>query len=315
MEGRIPLMSSVGTPLVWGLFAVIVLIALAIDLGLLNREAKEMRMREAGIWVCVWVVLAGIFNAYVAYRFGLAKGLEFTQGYLLEFALSTDNLFVFLLIFSYFRVPRAYQHRVLFWGIVGTVITRGIFIGVGAAVINRFHWILYILGAFLIYAAYKMVFQKDKDLDPSRNPVLRLFRRLFRVADEDTGPYFTVRRDGKLWATPLLAVLIVVETVDVTFAVDSIPAIFGVTTDVFIVLTSNVFAVLGLRSLYFLVAGLAQKLAYLSYGIALVLVFIGVKIILGHWVTIPVVLSLSIVIGVLMVATVASLIVRQRLSK
>jgi tellurite resistance protein TerC len=238
------------------------------------------------------------------------KGLEFTQGYLLEMSLSTDNLFVFLLIFSYFRVPRAYQHRILFWGIVGTVLTRGTFIAVGAAVIEHFHFILYFLGAFLIYAAVKIVIHKDKDIDPSRNPVLRLFRRLFRVADDETGPRFTVRREGKLWATPLLAVLIVIEAVDVTFAVDSIPAIFGVTTDVFIVLTSNVFAVLGLRALYFVVSGLAQKLAYLSYGIATVLAFIGAKIVLGPWVTIPVGLSLAIVLGILLVAAGASLLAR-----
>ena len=307
-------MTGVGTPLVWGLFGLIVLAALLIDLGLFNRKAHEMQMREAGAWVAVWVSLAAAFNAYVVYRFGLAKGLEFTQGYLLEIALSTDNLFVFILIFTYFGVARAYQHRILFWGIVGTVVTRGIFIAAGAAVINRFHFVLYVLGAFLIYAAVKIVFAKDKPMDPSRNPVLRLFRKLVRVAEDETGPRFTVRRDGKLWATPLLAVLIVVEAVDVTFAVDSIPAIFGVTTDVFIVLTSNVFAVLGLRSLYFLVAGLAQRLAYLNYGIAAVLAFIGAKIILARWVTIPVALSLGIVLGMLAMATGASL-VRQRLSK
>jgi tellurite resistance protein TerC len=308
-------MTTVGTPSVWGLFVLIVVTALAIDLGVFSRQAREMGMREAGIWVGVWVSLAVAFNAYVFYRFGVGKGLEFTQGYLLEFALSTDNLFVFLLIFSYFHVPRAYQHRILFWGILGTVITRGIFIAVGATVIQHFRWILYVLGAFLIYAAFKMISQKQSDIDPSKNPVLRIFRRLIRVADDDTGPSFTIRRDGKLWATPLLAVLIVVEAVDVTFAIDSIPAIFGITTDVFIVLTSNVFAVLGLRSLYFLLAGLAQKLAYLNYGIATVLAFIGAKIIVEHWVTIPVALSLAIVLGVLAVATGASLVARQRLSK
>jgi tellurite resistance protein TerC len=303
-------MNTAASPLLWAVFAVVVVAALAIDLGLFNRKAHEPSMREAGAWVAVWVALAAGFNGYVTYRFGLSKGLEFTQGYLLELALSTDNLFVFLLIFSYFRIPRAYQHRVLFWGIVGTVVTRGIFIGVGAAVIHRFHWILYLLGAFLIYAAIKLVVQKDAEVDPSRNPVLRLFRRLVRVADDETGPCFTVRRDGKLWATPLLAVLIVVEAVDVTFAVDSIPAIFGVTTDVFIVLTSNIFAVLGLRSLYFLLAGLAKKLVYLNYGIAAVLAFIGVKIVIGAWIEIPVLLSLSIVAGLLVVAAGASLLAR-----
>lgn len=308
-------MSSVGTPLVWGLFALVVVLALAIDLGIFHREARELGMREAGVWVGVWVLLAGAFNAYVFHRFGTAKGLEFTQGYLLELALSTDNLFVFLLIFSYFQVPRAFQHRILFWGIVGAVLTRGGFIAIGAAAIHRFRWILYALGAFLFYAAFKIVFQKNAEIDPSRNPVLRLFRRLVPVADDESGPHFTVRRQGKLLATPLLAVLIVVEAVDVTFAVDSIPAIFGVTTDVFIVLTSNVFAILGLRALFFLVAGLAQKLAYLNYGIATVLAFIGSKIMLAAFVSIPVLLSLGIVVGVLLLATGASLFARQRLSK
>jgi tellurite resistance protein TerC len=303
-------MNTVGTPVAWAVFALVVVAALAVDLGLFNRRAIELGMREAGRWVAVWITLAAAFNVYVIHRFGVDKGLEFTQGYLLEMSLSTDNLFVFLLIFSYFRVPRAYQHRILFWGIVGTVLTRGTFIAVGAAVIEHFHFILYFLGAFLIYAAVKIVIHKDKDIDPSRNPVLRLFRRLFRVADDETGPRFTVRREGKLWATPLLAVLIVIEAVDVTFAVDSIPAIFGVTTDVFIVLTSNVFAVLGLRALYFVVSGLAQKLAYLSYGIATVLAFIGAKIVLGPWVAIPVGLTLAIVLGILLVAAGASLLAR-----
>ena len=305
-------MASVGTPVVWAIFALVVVLALAVDLGLFHRQARELRLREAGVWVGVWVLLAAAFNAYVFQRFGTAKGLEFSQGYLLELALSTDNLFVFILIFSYFRVPPAYQHRVLFWGILGAVLTRGAFIAAGAAVIHRFHWILYLLGAFLIYAALKIVLHKEAEIDPSRNPVLRLFRRLVPVAEDETGPRFTVRRQGKLLATPLLAVLIVVEAVDVTFAVDSIPAIFGVTTDVFIVLTSNVFAILGLRSLFFVVSGLAQKLAYLNYGIATVLAFIGAKIILAPFVTIPVLLSLGIVAGVLLLATAASI---QRLSK
>ena len=307
--------TTVASPLLWGLFALIVVAALAVDLGLLNRRAHEPTVREAGAWVAVWVGLAGAFGAYVVHAQGLAKGLEFAQGYLLELALSADNLFVFLLIFSYFRIPRAYQHRVLFWGIVGAVVTRGVFIAVGAAVIHRFQWILYLLGVFLVYAAVKLIVQKNESIDPARNPVLRLFRRLVRVAEDDSGPSFTVRRDGKLWATPLLAVLIVVEAVDVTFAVDSIPAVFGVTTDAFIVLTSNVFAVLGLRSLYFLVSGLAGKLAYLNYGIAAVLAFIGGKIVLGAWVRIPTLVSLAIVVGVLLVAALASLVARQRLSK
>jgi tellurite resistance protein TerC len=284
------------------------LAALAIDLGVFHREPKPVRTREAAIWVAVWCSLALAFNAFVLWRFGAAKGMEFLQGWLLELALSTDNVFVFLVIFSYFQVPRDYQHRVLFWGIVGAVLTRGAFIAAGAAVIHTFHWVLYILGAFLLFTAFKLATQKDAKVDPSQNPVLRLFRRLVPITEEPFGTHFIVRRQNRLMATPLLAVLVVVEAVDVTFAVDSIPAIFGVTTDVFIVLTSNIFAVLGLRSLFFLVAGLAQKLKYLNYGIAAILAFIGVKIIVERFYRIPVGISLGVVAGLLALSTVASLL-------
>jgi tellurite resistance protein TerC len=303
------------TFLPWAIFTVLVLCALALDLGLFHRQARVLGMREAGIWVAVWILLAGGFAVYIFYGLGTQKGLEFIQGYCLELALSTDNLFVFILIFSYFRVAAAYQHRVLFWGIVGAVVTRAAFIGAGAAIVHEFRWILYVLGAFLLYAAIKMLVHKQADIDPSRNLVLRLFRRLVRVAEDETGANFLVRRDGKLWATPLLAVLVVIEAVDVTFAIDSIPAIFGVTTDFFIVLTSNVFAILGLRSLFFLVSGLARRLPYLNYGIAAVLAFIGAKIMLQEIVHIPVLLSLAVIVGALLAATVASLLSRQRLSK
>ena len=292
-------MTSVGSPLVWLLFSVVVILALAIDLGLFHREAREMRMRESAIWVGVWCTLAALFNGFVFYQYGSTKGLEFTQGYLLEFALSTDNLFVFLLIFSYFKVPRAHQRRILFWGILGAVITRGLFIGLGAAIITRFHFVLYVLAVFLIFAAWKLVAKKDEEMDPSKNVVLRLFKRFFRTVADHNGPEFILRREGKLYASPLLAVLVVVEAVDITFAIDSIPAIFGVTTDVFIVLTSNIFAILGLRSLYFLLEGLAKKLEYLNYGIAVVLAFIGVKILLQPYLPIPVFLSLGIVVAAL----------------
>lgn len=300
-------MNNVGSPLVWLIFSVVVILALAIDLGLFHREAREMRMRESAIWVGVWCTLAALFNGFVFYQYGTTKGLEFTQGYLLEFALSTDNLFVFLLVFSYFKVARAHQRRILFWGILGAVITRGIFIGLGAAIITRFHFVLYVLAAFLIFAAWKLVAKKDEEIDPSKNLVLRLFKRLVRTVDDHPGPEFTIKREGKRYATPLLAVLVVVEAIDVTFAIDSIPAIFGVTTDVFIVLTSNIFAILGLRSLYFLLEGLAKKLEYLNYGIAVVLAFIGVKILIQSYYVIPVFLSLGIVVAALGASAVLSL--------
>ncbi len=305
-------MTSVGSPLVWGLFALVVIAALALDLGVFHREIRPVRTREAAIWVTVWCFLGLAFNGFVFLRYGVPKGMEFLQGYLLELALSTDNVFVFLVILSYFRVAPENQHKVLFWGIIGAVISRGTFIGVGAAAINRFHWILYVLGAFLVFTAIKILVQDDKQMDPSRNLVLRLFRRLVPVTPEYVGAQFFARHEGRVKATPLLAVVVVVEAVDIMFAVDSIPAIFGVTTDVFIVLTSNIFAVLGLRSLYFLVAGLTQKIVYLKYAIAAILAFIGVKIVAQPVLHVPVVVSLGVIVGLLTIATTASLLVRPK---
>jgi tellurite resistance protein TerC len=301
-------MTSVGSPLVWGLFALIVVVALAIDLGVFNREAHPVRTRDAAIWVVVWCSLGLAFNLFVLRRFGVQKGLEFLQGWLLELALSADNVFVFLVILSYFKVGREVQHRVLFWGIVGAVISRGAFIGAGAATIHAFHWVLYLLGAFLVFTAIKILAQDEKPVDPSRNLVLRQFRRLVPITPDYSGARFFARHQGRLMATPLLAVVVVVEAADVMFAVDSIPAIFGVTTDVFIVFTSNIFAVLGLRSLYFLVAGLAQRLVYLKYAISAILAFIGIKIVVQPFFAIPVAISLAVVAGLLALATAVSLL-------
>ena len=307
-------MSSVGSPLVWGLFALVVIAALALDLGVFHRDVRPVRMREAAVWVAVWCFLGMAFNGFVMVRYGVPKGMDFLQGWLLELALSTDNVFVFLVILSYFRVAPEVQHKVLFWGIVGAVLSRGTFIAVGAAAIHRFHWILYLLGAFLVVTAIKILVQEDKPMDPSRNLVLRLFRRLVPVTPDFVGAKFFAHHEGRLKATPLLAVVVVVETVDVMFAVDSIPAIFGVTTDVFIVLTSNIFAVLGLRSLYFLVAGLTQKIVYLKYAIAAILAFIGIKIVTQRIFQIPVMISLAVIVGLLATATAASLLARPRKS-
>jgi tellurite resistance protein TerC len=301
-------MTSVGSPLVWGLFVVVVVAALAIDLGVFNREAHPVRTCDAAIWVAVWCCLGLAFNLFVAHRFGVHKGLEFLQGWLLELALSADNVFVFLVVLSYFKVGLDVQHKVLFWGIVGAVMSRGAFIGVGAAAIHAFHWVLYLLGAFLVFTSIKILTQNDKPVDPSRNLVLRVFRRLVPITPDYAGARFFARHQGRLMATPLLAVVVVVEAVDVMFAVDSIPAIFGVTTDVFIVFTSNIFAVLGLRSLYFLVAGLAQKLVYLKYAISAILAFIGIKIMAQPFFEIPVLISLLVVVGLLALATAASLL-------
>jgi tellurite resistance protein TerC len=299
---------SSGSPLVWALFAAVVILALAVDLGIFHRHAHVVRIREAAIWTAVWAALALGFNAFIYFRFGGVKAAEFLQGYLLEYALSIDNVFVFLIVFRYFKVPQDQLHRVLFWGIIGAVVSRGLFIGAGAVIIQRFHWVMYILGLFLVYTGIKILFQKDGEVDPGRNPALRVFRRLLPTVSTYQGQKFLIRKDGRTFATPLLVVLVVVEMTDVMFAVDSIPAIFGVTTDVFIVFTSNIFAILGLRSLFFLIEGLVSKLRFLKVGVAVILAFIGVKILIkGYW-EMPVAVSLGILAGVLVVSTIVSLI-------
>ena len=306
-------MSSVGSPLVWALFAAIVILALAVDLGIFHRKAHVVRMREAAIWTTVWAALALAFNGFIYYRYGGEKAAEFLQGWLLEYALSVDNVFVFLIVFRYFKVPPEQLHRVLFWGIIGAVVSRGIFIGAGKVIIERFHWVMYILGAFLVYTGIKILVQKEGEVDPGRNPALRLFKRFVPTTTDYHGQKFLVRKlDAnnlmRTYATPLLVVLVVVEMTDVMFAVDSIPAIFGVTTDVFIVFTSNIFAILGLRSLFFLIEGLMQKLRFLKVGVAVILAFIGGKILVsGYW-KMPVLMSLGVLVGVLLVATVVSLL-------
>jgi tellurite resistance protein TerC len=301
-------MTSVGSPLVWGLFALVVAVFLAIDLGIFHRQARTVSMKEAATWTGIWTVLALLFDGFVFHRFGTAKGLQFFQGWLLELALSVDNVFVFLVIFSYFRVAVEHQHRVLFWGIIGAVVARGAFIAAGAAVIQHFHWAMYVLGAFLVYTAVKILVQKDEELDPSKNLVLRLFRRLVRSSETYDGARFITRRNGVWMATPLLAVLVVVDAADVMFAVDSIPAVFGVTTDIFIVLTSNIFAILGLRSLFFLIAALVQKLRFLKLGVAVILAFIGGKILVERFFPIPLAISLGVLAAILLLTGLASVV-------
>jgi tellurite resistance protein TerC len=308
-------MRSVGSPLVWTIFAVVVIAVLAVDLGLFNRKAHVVRMREAALWTAAWAALALAFNGFIYHRFGGTKAAEFLQGWLLEYALSIDNIFVFLVVFRYFRVPAEQLHRVLFWGILGAVISRGLFIGAGAVLIQRFHWVMYILGAFLVFTAVKIILSKDDDVDPGDAIALRIFRKLVPMTKEFQGQKFLIRQAGRLTATPLLAVLVVVEVTDVMFAVDSIPAVFGVTTDVFIVFTSNIFAILGLRSLFFLVEGLVQQLRFLKAGVALILAFIGAKILLESFYKIPVGLSLAVLAGILAVASVASLLFPERKAK
>ena len=300
--------------LLWGGLNLFVLLMLALDLGVFHRKAHEIKVKEAAIWSAVWVTLSLIFAVGV-YRFmGRQQGLEFITGYLIEYALSVDNIFVFVLIFSYFNVPPRFQHRVLFWGILGALVMRGTMIGMGAFLVARFEWILYVFGAFLVFTGIRMAFQKEQDIEPEANPVIRLVRRFLPVTNNYHGAQFLVKqptRDGTgmRWvATPLFVVLILVETTDLIFAVDSIPAIFAVTQDPFLVYSSNIFAILGLRSLYFLLAGVIRKFHYLKIGLSMVLVFIGAKMLVSHWYHVPIVVALLTVAGLLAGSVIASIL-------
>jgi tellurite resistance protein TerC len=293
----------------WVGFSLFILIMLSLDLGLLNRKAHTIKYREAAIWSAVWVTLAMIFAGLVFWYQGSTRGLEFLTGYLIELSLSVDNLFVFLLIFSYFKVPAKYQHRVLFWGVMGALIMRLTMIFVGAALINRFHWIIYIFGAFLVYTGIKMFSQEEMELQPEDNPLVRMVTRYVPITRHYEEQKFFTRVHGKLTGTLLLLVLIIVEVTDLVFAVDSIPAIFAITTNTFIVYTSNVFAILGLRSMYFLLAGVVEKFQYLKMGLAVVLTFIGVKmLVVAVDVHIPIWTSLVFVATVLLSSVAASLL-------
>ena len=293
--------------LFWVLFNLFVVVMLALDLGIFNRRARTIRFREALGFSLLWVGLAVAFCVLVYFWHGKAASLEFATGYLIELSLSVDNLFVFLVIFRYFRVPDALQHRVLFWGILGALITRGFFILAGVGLIRRFEWITYLFGALLVWSGIKLLRQGDMEIDPENHPVLRVFRRWMPVTDDYMGEKFWVRQPG-LYATPLVVVLLVVETTDILFAVDSIPAVLAITLNAFIVYTSNVFAILGLRSMYFAVAGMMDLFEYLHYGLSIVLIFIGGKMLASHYFTMPTHLALGVVTGVLVISVVASLV-------
>ena len=301
-------MNSVGGPVVWAVFAATVILMLSLDLGVFHRKPHVIRFREAAIWSLVWIGLAMMFNVLVYFQYGSNRGLEFFQAWLIEKALSVDNIFVFIAAFSYFAVPERLQHRVLFWGIIGAFVTRGAFILLGAALLAAFHWVVYVFGVFLVMTAVRLAFGKDEEVHPELNPVLRLFRRFVPVTPEYVGSRFMVKRNGKWLATPLLMVLVVIEATDVVFAVDSIPAVFGVTRDVFIVYTSNIFAVLGLRALCFLVASLVRKMRFLKAALAMVLAFVGVKMLIAERFPIPDWVSLTVVGGLIIGAAVVSVI-------
>jgi tellurite resistance protein TerC len=293
----------------WIGFSLFILLMLSLDLGLFNRNAHAIRYREAAIWSGVWITLAMIFAGIVFLYQGSDLGFKFLTGYVIELSLSVDNLFVFLLIFSFFKVPAKVQHRVLFWGVMGALVMRLTMIFVGAALINRFHWIIYIFGVFLVYTGLKMFRQEETDISPEDNPIVRAVTRYIPITRHYEGEAFFTRENGKRTGTLLLLVLIVVEVTDLVFAVDSIPAIFAITTNTFIVYTSNVFAILGLRSMYFLLAGVVEKFQYLRMGLAIVLTFIGVKMLIeAVHIVIPVKISLLVVAGVLGLAVVASII-------
>jgi TerC family integral membrane protein len=292
---------------VWVAFLALVLGLLALDLFVFHREAHEIGFREATKFSAFWISLGLLFGLVVFFVWGPTAGGEYLAGYLIEEALSIDNIFVFALVLRYFAVPAKYQHRVLFWGIMGALVFRAIFITAGIALLHYVHWVIYVFGAFLIFTGIKMARHSDEEVHPERNPALRLFRRFVPTTPDYEGPHFIVERGGRRLATPLLAVLVLLETTDIIFAVDSIPAILAVTRDPFIVFSSNAFAILGLRALYFMLAGMMDRFVYLKIGLAVVLVFVGVKMVVGEWYTVPIWASLAVIAATIAVSVVASL--------
>jgi tellurite resistance protein TerC len=314
-----------GTIWLWIGFNLFVLMMLALDLGVFHRKAHVISIREATTWSVVWIALAMMFNLGLYFFWNQVSptseytnseaSLAFFTGYLIEKSLSIDNIFVFVLLFTFFAVPAAYQHRVLFWGIIGALLMRGLLIAVGATLLKEFHWIIYVFGAFLIFTGIRMALHRNEEMHPERNPLIKFIRGIMPVTDNYEGDKFFIRRAGKLIATPLFLVLLLVESTDLIFAVDSIPAIFAVTEDPFIVYTSNVFAILGLRSLYFLLAGVVDKFYYLKLGLSVVLVFVGIKMVMVDLYKIPVGLSLGVIASILAISVIASLWRAQRLLK
>lgn len=296
----------------WIAFNAFVIFMLALDLGVFNRKAHVVKLKEALGWTAVWIAMAMIFNAWIWWKLGPTQGKDFLAGYLLEKSLSVDNVFVFAVIFSFFKVPREYQHKVLFWGIFGALALRAVMIAGGAALITNFAWIVYVFAALLVFTGIKMFFHDEDSVDPGKSIALRLLKRMMPITKDYHGAKFFVVENGKRMATPLFAVLICVEVTDVIFAVDSIPAIFAITTDTFIVYTSNVFAILGLRALYFAIAGILPYFHFLKYGLGVILIFVGIKMSLAHsaW-KIDTNVSLGVIVGVLAISTIASVIHRK----
>ncbi|MEO7599408.1 MAG: TerC family protein, partial [Opitutus sp.] len=298
----------------WVAFLVFIAAMLALDLGVFQRDAHEVKMKEALGWCAVWLTLALAFNAVVWRWQGAEIGQQFLAAYLIELCLSIDNVFVFILIFAYFKVPSKWQHRVLFWGIIGAVLMRAVFILVGVSVMERFHWVLYVFGAFLVYTGVRMALpgKGEAQVNPDHNPVVRVFRKIYPVAPQNDDGRFFVRQNNRQMATPLFIVLLVVETTDVVFALDSLPAVLAITKDGFVALTSNIFAILGLRSLYFALNGIMQLFRYLKLGLAAILVFIGMKMLSEHWFNISTTISLGVIAGVLAASVLASVLIKEK---
>jgi tellurite resistance protein TerC len=298
--------------ILWGAFSVFVLGMLALDLGVFHRKSHAVSVKEALTWTAVWITLSMLFNLFVYYYFDKEKALEFFTAYLVEKSLSIDNIFVIIMIFSYFSVPASYQHKVLFWGILGALVMRVIFIFAGIELIHKFHWLIYLFGGFLVVTGIRMVYGEEKPMDPEKNPLVKLVRKIFPVTQSFEDDKFFVKRDQKIWATPLFIVVVLIEGTDLIFAVDSIPAIISISDDTFIVYTSNVFAILGLRSLYFALAGIEKYFTYLKYGLAAILVFVGVKMCIGDFYKMPVEISLIIISFLLAISMIASVIVKKK---
>ena len=296
----------------WVGFNAFVLIMLALDLGVFHKKSRQVTVKEALTWTGIWVGFAMIFNVFLYYYLGKDKAIEFFTGYLIEKSLSVDNIFVIIMIFAYFNVPRAFQHKVLFWGILGALVMRIIFIFAGVELLHRFHWLIYLFGSFLIFTGIRMVRAGDDKIDPAHNPLVRISQKIFRITPTFYGDNFFVTIKGIIWATPLFLVVLMIETTDLIFAVDSIPAILAISDDPFIVYTSNVFAILGLRSLYFALSGIESYFKYLKYGLATILVFVGAKMCLTDVIKIPVEVSLVIIIFVLGVSMLTSILMKSR---
>lgn len=292
----------------WLGFTVFILAMLALDLGVINRKAHVIKMKEALLWTAFWVAFSMAFGTGVYYFYGHGKAMEFLAGYLIEYSLSIDNLFVFMLIFRYFNVPHAYEHKALFWGILMALVTRAIFIFAGVALINAFSWVMYVFGAFLIFTGIKMALNKQTEVHPDRNIAIKLLRFFLPVADQFSGAKFFVVKQGVRYATPMLAVLLALETTDILFAVDSIPAVLAISKDPFIVYTSNVFAILGLRSLFFAISGLMKLFHLLHYGLAAILTFVGVKMMIEDFFHVPVAASLLVIASILIASIISSII-------